>query len=824
MALSAFGQNKTESVFADGTVYQMTVPFTGIYKVTYQQIADNTDIDVASINPKNIHIYGNPGGLLPLENSLERVDDLAENTVFVSGEDDNSFDPGDFVLFYAEGGDRLRNTGSDLVFEKNVYDPNNYYYLKVENTPGLRILTTPSVASNSYSPHSDVLIRHEDDRENLLAQFVSTQGSGQNWFGETFTNQRSQDFSSFFDNPNIVVGQPATISLAFAARSETRSEVALNVNGLRFTENLLSVDLGNIESLYADAGVIEQTFQTSNNMSISVDFEPTSNDSQGWLDYIQLRTRQWNRINSQPILLYDTSSVSSSTFGFSIENAGNDLMVWDISSHGNVTNITPERAGNDFEFGYNTSSSLSTFAAFDLNGEFQTPTFNGVIENQNLHALERVDMVILYYSESRQAAFDLAEHRRANDGLVVIPVNINHVYNEFAGGKQDPVAIRDMMRMLHLRDDNFRYLLLLGDASYDYRGIYDNVPKQNFIPTFQTTNSIHPLNAYPTDDYFGLLSEDEGSASLTGTLDIATGRIPSKSSQEAQAVVDKIIHYDTNPSRFGDWRSTVGFGADDVDAAWDTVHLRDTDAIAENLRDENPCIDQEKVYWDSFVQEATPGGARYPTANQALTDNINKGNLVFTYLGHGGPNGLSQERVLQISDVSNWNNIDNLTLFITATCSFTGFDEPDIVSAGEHLMLNPNGGAVAIFTTVRSVFASQNRLLTESVYENLFERVDGLPRRLGDILTTGKNGLTESSTRNITNTRKFLLIGDPSMTLALPSHNVSVTGYNGEEIEIDTSQEARLDTLGALGRASIQGEITRFNDGSLISASMVMCL
>ena len=204
------------------------------------------------------------------------------------------------------------------------------------------------------------------------------------------------------------------------------------------------------------------------------------------------------------------------------------------------------------------------------------------------------------------------------------------------------------MRMLHLRDDNFRYLLLMGDATYDYRGIYDNIPDQNFIPTYQTANSTHALNSYPTDDYYGLLSDDEGGNNLRGSLDISTGRIPSKSAEEAQAVVNKIIHYDTNPNRFGEWKSTVGFGADDVDEAWDVVHLRDTDAIASRLKADIPSLDQKKVYWDSFVQEATPGGARYPSANQSLTDNIEKGNLVFTYLGHGGPKGLSQERVLQV--------------------------------------------------------------------------------------------------------------------------------------------------------------------------------
>ena len=153
--------------------------------------------------------------------------------------------------------------------------------------------------------------------------------------------------------------------------------------------------------------------------------------------------------------------------------------------------------------------------------------------------------------------------------------------------------------------------------------------------------------------------------------------------------------------------------------------------------------------------------------------------------------------------------MDKLPVFITATCSFTGFDEPNFVSAGEHLILNPNGGAVALFTTVRSVFANQNKDLTEDIYEKLFNRTNGVPSRLGDIIVNAKN---EGTSAGRENTRKFLLIGDPSMRLALPTHKAVITHYNNVEVNA-----ASLDTLGALGRASMGGQIVSQIDSSLIS-------
>ncbi len=820
-------QNITESVFSEGLIYRISIPQTGIYQLTYDQLLNETSIDVNNINPNNIHIYGNQGGLVPISNSDSRADDLVENSILITGANDNSFDSGDMILFYAEGADRQitqtnRDSTIDMSFEKNIYDFNNYYYIKVDNTPGKRIETTPTVQSPVYRDVSQVLIRHEEERENLLGQFIGTQGSGQQWFGETFTNERFQDFSESFNIPNLVEGDNAEVSMVFAGRSETFGEVLLNVNGQTTSQPISVVDLGESETIYARSVTLDQTVSVGSTQNISVEYAPTSSESQAWLDYIEMRTNKWNRLESTPIHIYNTDKliIQQPADGYAIDTRGNNLVIWDISEHGNVSEVSYEAINGGAQFGFNPEGIVKQFMAFDMESTFMTPNFSGEIPNQNLHGITSTDMVILYYDDSQQAAEALAEHRSNRDGLTIETVHINQVYNEFAGGKQDPVAVRDFMRMLKQRDANFRYLLLMGDATYDYRGIY-GIPQQNFIPTYQTMVSLHPINAFPTDDFFGLLSEDEGDYRLSGTLDIAIGRIPSKNAEEAMGVVNKIIHYETSPNRFGNWRSTIGFGADDVDAAWDTVHLRDSDQIAENTEDNHPCLNQNKIYWDSFVQEATPGGARYPDANRRLTETLDDGNLVFTYLGHGGPRGLSQERVLQISDVSSWTNLDNLPLFITATCSFTGFDEPELVSAGEHLILNPAGGAVAIFTTVRAVFASQNRRLTESVFETLFERTQGLPSRLGDIMTNGKNELTENTTANVDNTRKFLLIGDPSMTLALPSHNVTINQFNNEDLRssVDSSGLVltQVDTLGALGRASFQGEITRFHDDTPVT-------
>ena len=812
LTTTLFSQNTENSVLAEGEVYKMAIKSSGIYKLTYDAIKNNTDISVDVINPANLRIYGNNGGLLPLNNSTPRADDLLENPVYLNDGGDNRFNEGDYILFYAEGADRTYTEDNAIKFEKNIYDLNNYYFLKLTSSPGKKIETIDGTASSpNVINYAEQLYRHENEYENLLGQFGSTQGSGKVWYGETFTGDRAQNFDESFRFNTLAPNRETELLLEFAARSASASQVRIDVDGTTLSGNLGTSNLGNIERSYAAKRTINEKFNLTNNRpSVEVVYSGSNSETQAWLDYIQMIVSELNVYRNTPLYLRNRASINQASAGFSLEG-NNDLSIWDISNIAEVKSIDYATNNGNLSFSYSPDSQVKSFVAFNDKEDMSTPEFLGKVAPQNLHSLERADMVIIYHPDFIEAAQKLAEHRAQNDGLKIELVNIFEIYNEFGGGKQDVVAVRDFTRMLHQRDSNFKYLLMFGDATYDFRGIYTDLEYQNFVPSYQTDESLNSVDAFPSDDYFALLSDDEGMDNMIGDLDLGVGRIPCSTLAEGLAVVDKIIHYDTNPDRFGEWRTKIGFAADDVDESWDTTHMRDADGIAENTAEAHPCFVQQKTYFDSYVQESTSGGSRYPAANKAIRDNIFRGQLVFSYLGHGGPRGLSQERVIQVTDVANWKNLDKLPVFITATCSFTGYDEPQRQSAGEELILNPNGGAVALFTTVRSVYANSNQKLTSQVYKLIFNRVDGKALRLGDVLKESQNQLGTASSVT-TNTRKFALMGDPSMRLALPEYDINVTEFNGEAVS-----ETRIDTLGALGRATLRGQVTRPADGSIVS-------
>lgn len=511
---SGFSQNTKTSILSEGTVFKMTLPQSGVYRLSYEDLKANTDLDVDALDPRDIRIYGNQGGHLPLANTLSRYDDLAQNPILVRGEADGSFDADDYILFYAEGADRIvAEAATGLRYEKNIYDRNNYYFLKV--VPGgnaLRVSETALLTSPSYTEHTDRLLRHEQDLTNLLGAYGSAQGSGKQWFGETFTGERDQSFSQFFNLQDYVPGTSAQIDCEFVARSETQTDVRLSFAGRDFTKTMNSSRLGDVEGIYAKRAIFsEEVLLSSANPNVDLSYLTNTSDSKAWLDYIQVKFQQTLKVpNSGYVTLVDTASPGELTAGFRMSGSVGDLLVWDITELSAVSAVSYANETTALSFGYEPDGKLKQFIAFSEAGANLKPANFVKVENQNLHSLERVDLAIIYHPDFLEAAEKLAAHRAQNDGIAVEMINIFEIYNEFAGGKADPIAIRDMARMIHQRDENFRYMILMGDATYDYRGIVTGLEYQNYVPTYETDESLDPILAFPSDDFFGLLSDGEG--------------------------------------------------------------------------------------------------------------------------------------------------------------------------------------------------------------------------------------------------------------------------------------------------------------------------
>lgn len=791
-----------ESGLSQGQNFQFSIEETGFYKIGYDEINRLNGVDASTLKPSDVHIYGYRGGNLPEAIQSKEFDQLPEVPLHFEGDDDNLFESGEYFVLFAYGPDRWETSEGTFGYRynKNVYEKKNVYTINISNRER-RLLELETFAGTAEfsSSQFDALIHYEKDERNLLYDSPSHYGSGKQWFGEIFNNSPAQSLLSI-SMDNYVNGSEVHARLRMAVRAGQRTSFELLEGGSSLaSKNASSISLTSSTSSYADVEILDHNWIPSNEvLELGVNY-PSSNGT-AWLDYIGFRypSSLVYRKNIQGGFLFsDLRSASYPNISFNLENLPNMALALCLDTEFYYSEIPLE--GSTLK--HANSFTTHFYAIADLENLPAIPEAEA-IDNQDILSNTDLDLLILYHPQFEEQVMRLAEHRRTFNGLKVETVEIQKVYNEFSGGRVDVSAIRDYSRYLYNTSSNYNYLLLFGGGTFDVRNIYNQSEKLAYIPTYETNNSVSPLRAYPSDDYFGLLNDNEGGDIGSGSVDIGIGRLPVNTVNQARIVVDKLIKYDADPSVFGDWKTYITFMADDEDS---NLHFRDADDVARASTLTYGELNVDKIYFDAFEQISTSGGPRYPDAKKALTNQLAEGRLAICYLGHGSYRGLSQERVIVADDISNWGNRNKYPLFITATCSFSAFDDPSFYSAGEQTFLKENGGSIGLFTTTRLVYASGNKHLTDDVFGSIFKRDNtGMPLRLGDVIRLAKN-------ENIgNNTRKFAFLGDPSMRIALPLYKVETTKINDFDII-----ESRIDTLSALEEIKLEGEIKDYNDNLL---------
>lgn len=796
------GLGTRESALKDGDIYKIAIKETGVFKLDYNFLKNQLKItNIDQIDPRTIKVFGNGGGMLPEANSADRPDDLIENHIVIAGEADGKFDAGDYILFYGVGPDKWYFDAKTQEFNrpKNVYANETHYFIKISAGNGQRLTNQNSIANTVYTSLGfNDYARFEEDKINLFASQPCncTQGTGKLWFGDAFVSSvQERTYNDKFKFSNIIASDSVRIKAQLAAISNEFSVFTVSSSGQNFSGNIYSSGSDPVEGDIAYLGSTSGRFiPTGDNLDIKVNY-PAVRSNQGWLDFIQVNVRRRLVLSEAQMSIRDVKSLSYTSTNFNVSNINNNTLVWDITNPQKPKNQELTLSGNQLNFGTTTLNTLKEFAIFDKNASLLTPTAIGKISNQNLHSIDNIDLLIVYHKDFEAATKKLAEHRRTQSGLNVAIAEVSEIYNEFSSGALDPSAIRDFARLLFMRNSRFKYMLLMGDGSFDYKRIYalGSLQPSDFIPPYETDYAFNAIDSYPSDDYYALLSDNEGSEHLEGDLDIAVGRIVCKTATEADAVVAKIINYE-KPNSLGDWRNRATFLADDEDG---NAHMNDADRIADLAIKESKNLNIDKYYVDAFPQVVSAGGTRVPALNDAVYQSQFKGVLTMCYLGHGGPKRLAQEAVITREELDSWRNFNKLPLFITATCSFCGYDNPKEEAAGERALLNPNGGAVALLSTVRAVYANSNAELTTAVVDTLYKKVNNTPQTVGEIITSAKNASKTGKNGN-----KFTLIGDPSMRLALPRYTVFTSKINGK-----TATNSSLDTVKALQKITIEGTI-----------------
>ena len=784
--------NTYHSVLSDHTWYRLSVTEEGIYKLDYSTL-QAMGVNMGALNPNQIRVFGNPSGALPEKNSKARPDDLTEMAIVVEGAEDGIFDRQDVVLFYGQEPTRWKaaNNLNTYIRERNYYTDTTYYYLCVDSgQDGLRVgeKATLDVESTTtvISEYLD-FVWHEEE-------LFSPYNIGQNWFGETVSKEDSL-LSLQFYMPNLVKTEPVKVKSRVYGRHTEAMKYDAWINDAHIANGVTIAKPG--ENNYAKASLIDtQVDVESDTLTFNLSIR-NNTSAMLFLDYVELYG--WRQLKRVGHLFPFRLMMSQFGYGAStiwIQNSSADFILWDVTEPMNPIRQEVVVTGSNMMFAIDEIVE-KRYMLFHPSAALEVEHWQR-IANQNVHAIAEADMLILTSSVFREQAQALADYHAALDGLHSVVVDVNEIYNEFSTGVPDPTGIRDFVRMVYLRSGgNLKYLTLFGRASFDFRNIKG--VGHNFVPCYETLDKPEYELSFCTDDYFGLMDDNEGTNS-EGMVDLGIGRISVSTVEEAETILGKIKHYNDLAAVHGDWKTNLLLFADDEQ--WSYIknseeYFRMTDTLC-------PGLTAEKVYCGAYPVVNTSSGVENPGAHDDVMRTFADGALAVLYTGHGGVKGLTGENVFTVSDINALRNYDKVPFVFTATCEFTKYDNPLLVSAGEQLFLNSQGGTVALLTASRPTQGYNNEKLGRALVRVLYQRGrDGRPLRFGDIVRMAKMDSENYSVaypmenRNIS----FLFLGDPALRFALPTNHISVSRINGVDAEDGTVE------LHSMSMVSLEGEI-----------------
>ncbi len=783
----------TKSILASGNFYKIAIEKTGIHKITYADL-ESMGVNLTNLKTNNLSLFGNGGNILPENTSNFAYDDLNEVPIQIIDVNNNGiFESTDYILFYGLGVIGWQEGNPFYTHTMNVYANYGYYFINTDPNIGNKKRITTLTETNSPKTHDVNSFYFYDVIEK---DAINPNEVSRIWFQDAFDAILKRLYT--FNIPELVSNEKATLRFSVAAKSPSiNSSFTATINNNN-TYNIIIPSSAISDNGKMQIGNYSFT-TTSNTISIELTYSKPTNNAIGYLDYIEIHGKCKLQAIDNQMMFRNTEIVGDGNIAeYHFDTKGKKISIWEVTNPHDIKKINGRTNNNTFEFKL-TADSLREFIAFTSSNYYNiTPI--GKINNQNLHGYTTADFIIITHPDFLDYANQLASFRKKNDKMSCIVVTTQQIYNEFSSGSQDISAIRNFLKMLYDKNPtNYpKNVLLFGKPSYDFRNILGS--NSNFIPNYQGSCPFSPNDCLSTDDFFVKLDDGEG-YNNNGTMDMGIGRFPVSTKNQAQIVVQKTINYGSsetmtanNIANFSDWRNIVTFSADD-DA--DQGHFGNADAIASVVFNDFPIINIDKIYLDAHKKIFTSQGQRYPSATDAMNQRINKGTLIFTYMGHGGDNGWAHERYLTRTDIHSWKNKYNLPLFYAGSCTFGMYDKTNSQSPSEDILIKSDGGGIGIISATRNSFGGTNEYFGKMLHKYAFEKTAGTYRTIGQMFADAKN--VSGSVQ------MYVLIGDPSLTLAYPKKNVITDSING------ISLSANNDTIQALEFITIKGRITDNN-------------
>ena len=772
------------SVLSDGRWVKIKIPETGIYK-----LSNSTLRSMGFKDPSKVRLFGYGGAVLPETGLANLTDDLPEQPLWRTD---------GFVLFYGQGPVSWNRKAQGYEHEVNTYSDWGYYFLTdradsvIASFGRIDADTIPGRIIDSYP---DYTVYDPDE--------FSWYRSGRRMFEDDDYLGGARSYRFELDG---LATDSVGIRVAFSSSADVQTKLSVYVNGTMTGQLSVSGKLSSEAAAVGEGDFVSMgQFVRQNTVRLVHD---CPSGTSGRLDYIRLNYRR-------KLAMYGSSTIfrvgrTENDASFSIEGTSADVQVWKLSVDGSCGIVPSVYSGGRTVTLASSYSPDDILVAVNVKGNLPEPVKVGQTENQNLHGLDSLDMVIVVPASGRltDQAERLADAHRRMDSLNVTVVRADMIYNEFSSGTPDATAIRRFMKMLYDRGGNKapRYLLLMGNGAWDNRmhvSDWKGCNPDDYLLCYESYESMSHITSYVMEDYFGLLDDTEGQSLLTEKVDIGVGRLPVSSAAQARAKIDQIIDY-MSGTYAGAWCNRILVLGDDGD---NNTHMSDADRAAAVCQEADSSIDVRKIYWDAYPMEVSASYNGYPSIRKLLLEQLEAGALMVNYSGHGSTEVLSHELVMDKADMKELRS-DHLPFWITASCDIAPFDSP-LESMGLNLVGNTEGGAIGMLSTTRTVFANLNGAMNRSFCRYALSRgADGRLNTLGDALRLAKNELVTAGTGENDRTENkihYVLLGDPAVRLAVAEYTAVIDSFNGTDAAVaDTAKAGSIVTVS--GHVECNGE------------------
>lgn len=781
-----------QSVLNAGTFVKVAVKESGVHSISYETLKS------WGLKPENVAVLGYGGAVLTEDFTKHHWDDVPAVAFYMHKGSDGIFNAGDYILFYAQGPTAWQYSQSGWGHTQNPYSDKGYYF--ITDQLHLQRLIEKDAAIYDSSSQVDVdwymaLCVHEKDSVNLIDP-KGKSGGGREFYGE-YLNTQNRSKSFRFALNNVRTDLAASCVVDMAAYSGEVAAVQVTYSGISKTAKMAAIEVAHYHTKATKANVQLSVNPTSTSEQVvSLMYRGNQATAMAYLNYIEMIVPCSLTMVGNEMPIMNSKYVNQyQSMRFHMQGAGATTQIWRITNGVDVVQM-PTKMEGETTIWVGPNASAERYVAVNVDANtWREPELVGVISNQNLHALENIDYVVICPEAFREASVRLAMKHEQIDGLTWAVVTDEEVYNEFSSGTPDASAYRWLMKMLYDRANGDvvrqpKNLLLMGDGTFDNRKRL-TVSGDRVLLTYQARlDTITEIMAYATDDYFGFMADNAGIHEgvfndVRAQMNIGVGRLPVKNVEEANEVVDKLCTY-MDDQVLGKWKSQILFLADDGDHG---LHVQTADGGAERLRKKNKDFIVNKIYLDAHTQEVSAAGESYPLAKNQFDNLISTGVLFMDYSGHGGYNNITNELFMKTADILKMNNV-NQGFWFLATCSFSHFDGGE-VSAGEHAVLNPNGGAIGVLSACRTVFATQNTVFNRNLCDTLFGHANPYEYNmtLGEATRIAKNKTGYDS-----NKMAYVLLADPAIKLNYPT-----------DLQVKTVLD--VDTMHALTVQKINGYI-----------------